>query len=58
MITKMNMIFPMGSSLRGNDPTNKEYSKSKSPDNMPEVDDMDIDHFDKYIGACVICNIG
>ena len=36
----------------GNDPTDEEYGAS--PDNMPDADDLDIDTFDKYIGARVI----
>ena len=41
------MIYP-----NGNDPTDNEYGAS--PDDMPDADELDIDKFDKYIGARVI----
>ena len=39
----------------GNDPTDDEYGAS--PDDMPDADELDIDKFDKYIGARVILDI-
>ena len=38
----------------GNDPSDEDYGNSYSIDDLPEVDDLDVDHFDKYIGARVI----
>ena len=38
----------------GNDPSDEDYGNSYSADDLPEADDLDIDNFDKYVGARVI----